>query len=124
MACRLPRNPGGGTVAVQTRPGVSDGDSLGQTLEMGQPQFVSQARLTGEQKGQAVLAVPVEVGQLGQVGEQVGPQVMPRSPRGLRGSSTSPPRPPGRALLPFGRRGVPEGDRGARGGAGGRPDAI
>ena len=43
---------------------------------MSQAELVAQAGLTGEEEGKAVLAVPVEVGQEGQQGEQIGPQVM------------------------------------------------
>ena len=65
-----------GVVAVQPRQGVADRNSLGEGLEMCQAQLVSKPRLPGEKQGEAALAVPFEVGQLGQQGEQIGPEVM------------------------------------------------
>jgi hypothetical protein len=52
-----------GGVTVEAREGVADGDALGERLEVGEAELATQARLTGEQEGETVLSVPVEVRQ-------------------------------------------------------------
>ena len=65
-----------GGVAVEAGQGISDADALGEGLEMSEAKRVTQAGLTDEEEGEAVLSIPVEVGQKGQESEQIGSQVM------------------------------------------------
>ena len=65
-----------GGVSVEAAQGEADGDALSEGLQMRQAQDLSQSGLTGQEKGKPSFCVPFKVGEQGEEGEDVGPEVV------------------------------------------------
>src|SRR5689334_4964475 len=65
-----------GGVAIEATQVEADGDSLGEGFEVGSLELLAQSGLSAKQQGEPSRAVPVEIGEQGQEGEDVRPQMV------------------------------------------------
>lgn len=65
-----------GGVAIEAAQSEADGDALCEGLEVRQAQDLPQSGLAGQEHGEPALGIPVEVGEQGKKGEDVGAQVL------------------------------------------------